>query len=311
MYNLLEQGLIQEMACETNFAYVLKDSDLFLPIEYKVLRSQSNDCFVRCVKMLYNGKVQLYYLVNKYRPLSKLLPQLTTDRFLTIITNLFSNVITVKGNGFLSCQNIDITFEHIYVDLNTLKVGLVYLPVSQHVHADVVEFENELRTGIIKQINRYKNLRSPQTGQFAVNLSNGMLSLEDLLSQLKQGKIDEVPGTDYVEPIQPEPSVEIRSGQLKLVAMNAPNRIEIVVDKDHYTLGKKASVVDGVISFNDKISRRHCRIDRKGSEYTITDLGSANGTSVNRMPVPANMSAPIRNGDTVRLANSDFKVQIR
>ena len=311
MYNLLEQGLIQEMACETNFAYILRDSDLFLPIEYKVLRSQSNDCFVRCVKMLYNGKVQMYYLVNKYRPLSKLLPQLTTDKFMTIITNLFSNVITVKGNGFLSCQNIDITFEHVYVDISTLKVGLVYLPVSKHVHADYADFENELRTTVIKQINRYKNLRSPQTGQFAVNLSNGMLSLEDLLSQLKKGKIDEVPVTDYVPPIQPDPRVEVGSGQLKLTAMNTPNRIEIVVDKDHFTLGQKASVVDGVINFNDKISRQHCRIDRKGNEYTITDLGSSNGTYVNRVRLPERVATPIRNGDVVRLANSDFQVQIR
>lgn len=310
MYTLLEQGLIQEMACETNFAYILKSSDLFLPIEYKVLRSQSNDCFVRCVKMLYNGKVQLYYLVDKYRPLSKLLPQLTTDKFLTIITNLLSDVITVKGNGFLSCQNIDITFEHVFVDVSTLKVGLVYLPVSQHVHVDYTEFENELRTTIIKQINRYKNLRSPQTGQFAVNLSNGVLSLQDLLIQLKQGKIEEVPGGEYIQPAPPEPAPEIGVGQMKLTAMNAPNRIEIVVNKDHFTLGKKTTM-DGVISFNDKISRQHCRIDRVGKEYTITDLGSANGTFVNRTRLQERVPAPIRNGDIVRLANSDFQVQIR
>lgn len=311
MYNLLEQGLIQEMACETNFAYILRDSDLFLPFEYKVLRSQSSDCFVRCVKMLYNGKVQLYYLVDKFRPLSKLLPQLTPDKFLTIITNLFTNVITVRKNGFLNCQNIDISFEHIYVDVGTLKVGLVYLPVSKHVHADAADFENGLRTDIIKQINRYKNLRSPQTGQFAVKLSNGVLTLDDLLVQLKQGKIDEVPAKDFVQPLPPMPKPEAASGQLKLTAVNAPNRVEIIVDKDHFVLGKKASAVDGLISFNDKISRTHCRIDRKGSEYTITDLGSANGTCVNRVRIPEQVPTPIRNGDIIRLANSDFRVQIR
>ena len=58
---LEEKQLLSEMACGTNFAYILQDNTLFLPTEYKVLQSQPEGIYVRCMKMLYNGKIQLYY----------------------------------------------------------------------------------------------------------------------------------------------------------------------------------------------------------------------------------------------------------
>ena len=90
--------------------------------------------------------------------------------------------------------------------------------------------------------------------------------------------------------------------------MNAPTRVEIVVSKDSFVVGKNASAVDGVISFNKMISRVHCRIDKRGSQYTITDLQSANGTFVNKVKLRPNQPHPIKTGDIIRLANSDFQV---
>ena len=42
----------------------------------------------------------------------------------------------------------------------------------------------------------------------------------------------------------------------------------------------------------------------------ITDLQSANGTYVNKAKLQPNQSTPIKNGDVIRLANSDFQVSI-
>ena len=67
---------------------------------------------------------------------------------------------------------------------------------------------------------------------------------------------------------------------------------------------------DGVIDFNKMISRSHCRINKRGGQYTITDLQSANGTYVNKVKLQPNQPHPISNGDVIRLANSDFQVNI-
>ncbi len=299
MNALIENGILNEMSCGSNFAYVLSNNTFFLSTEYKVLQSQKNNCFVRCMKMLYNGKIQLYYLTGMYKPLSSLFPTLDAERFITIISNILSDIIEVKNNGFLSCQNIDIAFEHIFVDPATYKVSLIYLPLSQHMFGDTAYFEIELRTSLIKLISELSNLSSSKTIQLSSDLSNGGLTLEDLYNRLK--------GKGSVSRTRTENS-SVRN--VRIVSLNAPARVEIRITKDEFILGKKADKVDGVLSFNDKISRVHCKINRKDDQFFITDLHSANGTYVNRMRLQPEQPNPIKNGDVVRLANSDFQIVI-
>lgn len=290
------------MECGANFSYILGDNSLFLSTEYKVLQSQGSNCFVPCMKMLFNGKTQLYYLTKGLKPFSSLIPALDADGFLTIVANLLSDIMEVKSNGFLSCQNVDISFERIYVDPTTYKVSLVYLPISKRIFDDNSSFENEIRTKLVKLISGVSTIASTKTMQFSADLSDGTLSMDDLYARIKGGKSG---GSAPVE----EPQ-KASSGTLRIIAMNSPSRVEIVVNKDSFVIGKKPELCDGVISFNKMISRSHCKICKRGSQYTITDLQSANGTYVNKMRLQPNQSLPIKNGDIIRLANSDFQVTI-
>ncbi len=308
MNTLIENNYIKEMECGSNFSYVLSDNSTFLSTEYKVLQSQANSCFVKCMKMMYNGKVQLYYLTKGLKSFASMIPNLDAENFLTIVANLLSDIIDVKHNGFLSCQNIDIAFERIYVDPTTHKVSLVYLPLSKRIYDDNSSFENEIRTGLVKLISGVSTLSSPKTMQFSADLSNGTLSMEDLFARVKGGKI--VSGGQSHVGQTDVGGGKASSGLLRIIAMNAPTRVEIAVTKDEFVIGKKAELCDGVIDFNKMISRSHCRINKRGSQYTITDLQSANGTFVNKVRLQPNQAHPINNGDVIRLANSDFQVSI-
>lgn len=303
---LIENKYINEMECGTNFSYILCDNNAFLSTEYKVLQSQANSCFVHCMKMMFNGKVQLYYLTKALKPFSAMIPTLDAESFLTIVANLLADILEVKANGFLSCQNIDLSFERIYVDPATYKVSLVYLPLNRKIYDDTASFENELRIGLVKLISGVSTLSSAKTMQFSADLSNGMLGIEDLYGRIKGGKIG---SADPVEPLPSSDSL-FPTGRLRIVAMNAPVRVEIEVTKDVFVIGKKPELCDGVIDFNKMISRSHCRINRRGQQYTITDLQSANGTYVNRVRLQPNQPQLINNGDVIRLANSDFQVSI-
>lgn len=302
MNRLIENGHVLEMACGTNFSYILSDNNTFLSTEYKVLQSQVNSNFVKCMKMLYNGRVQLFYLTTNLKPFSSMIPSLDADSFMIITANLISDIIDVKQNGFLSCQNINISFDKIFVDPTTYKVSLVYVPISMRVYDDYSTFENEIRTGLVKLISGVSTISSPKTIQLASDLSNGMLTMEDLNSLIKGGKSATAKSETHDDK-------KATRQVLRIVAMNAPTRVEIEVTKDSFILGKNASSVDGVISFNKMISRVHCRIDRRGDKFTITDLQSANGTYVNRVRLQPNQPQQIKNGDVIRLANSDFQVK--
>jgi len=266
---------------------------------------------VKCMKMLYNGKIQLFYLTKTLKPFSALLPSLDADSFLTIVGNLLADIIDVKHNGFLSCQNIDISFDKVFVDPATYKVSLVYVPVSKRIYEDSSTFENEVRTGLVKLITGISTLSVPKTMQLASDLSNGLMTIEDLSARVKGGKNTSGGSSSGGSSNSGNKgNTGNNSGKLRIIAMNAPTRVEIDVTKDSFIIGKNASSVDGVISFNKMISRVHCRIDSRNGDYTITDLQSANGTYVNKIKLQPNQPHPIKNGDVIRLANSDFQVSV-
>lgn len=303
---LRENGLLDEIICGNNFAYVINDSNAFLSTEYKVLQSHVDGLFIKCMKLLYNGKVQLYYLTNGYKSLTSMLSSLDAESFLIIVTNLFADIIAVKNNGFLSCQNIDISAEHIFVDYATCKISLVYLPIGKRLFYDISAFENELRTSLIKFIQGMPSISSLKTVQLAEDLSNAKLTIEDIYSKIKGTTISEKK-TSFK---QNNDNIISNHSNMKLIAINAPVPFEITITGDEFTLGKKQELVDGVISFNRMISRSHCKVIRQGNQFAIIDLNSSNGTYVNRIRLQPEQLCPLKDGDMVRLANSEFQVSI-
>lgn len=303
MNRLIEKEYVKEMNYGANFAYVLNDNNSFLPTEYKVLQGQANNCFLPCMKTYLNGKIQLFYLVGSNVSMLSLLSRMSADTFLTVVSNLFGNIIEAKVNGFLSCRNIDISLDHIFVDPSTLKVKLVYVPIRNNLFNDSSSFENEIRTYLIKLISDSNNLSSPKTMHLSSNLQNGSMSLESIQSSIT-GK-HTISNHEEYQGISEKAE---REKTMKLITMNSPTRVEIVVDKPEFVIGKKQSMVDGVVSFNKMISRVHCKVVCDKSNYYIVDLQSANGTYVNNTRLQPNVSCKIKNGDIIRLANSDFQV---
>lgn len=306
---LLSKGLLKEIPCGMNFSYVLMDNGLFQATDYKVLHSQMDGGFVKCMKMLYNGHVQLYYMVEGQKPLSILLPNLNAESFLMMLSNLFQDILNAKSNGFLFCGNVEQSFDKIFVDPNTLKVSLVYLPVSAHLFDDEIAFESQLRSELVRVIRTSPSLTSPRTYALAEDLMDGTLSLEDLSARIKNGPASEAaPGTAE-KPEKPEtPAAPEKKQELCLLAMNAPKKVKIRVQKDHFVIGKVGGAVDAGIDFNKMISRVHCCVDRSGNQFTITDLGSTNGTFLNGNRLSPNQPQAMKNGDILRLANSIFQV---
>ena len=57
------------------------------------------------------------------------------------------------------------------------------------------------------------------------------------------------------------------------------------------------------------ISGTHGRFSRENGGWTVTDLGSTNGTFLNGKRLTANVPAPLKKGDRLRIATSDFKIK--
>lgn len=300
---LKDRGIISEVNCGSNFEYVLENSAHFVNTDYKVLQSQTNGIFVQCMKMLRNGKLALYYVTDDYRHLESLFANIIPDMLVLVVINLLADVIEVRNNGFLDCQNIDLSWDKVFVEQNTLKVKLVYIPVSERVFGSYAEYENELRCSIVKLIYRAFPSPAERLKHLVRDLRDGSLSLEEVYNQSRNAGMPPIinpPTTDGM------PGAE--EGRIRMVALNAPEPFEILIDGEEMLLGKKRALVDVVISFNNMISRKHCRISRHNGVFYISDEGSANGTYVNRVRLSPGQRQRIKKGDIIRLANSDFRI---
>lgn len=175
------------MSYGSNFAYILENKDSFLPTEYKVLQNQTDSYFVRCAKMHFNGRIQLYYIVDSLKPMSIVLSNTNAEDIRTLITNLIGVVLEIKEIGFLSCLNVDLSLDKIFVDPVTLKVKLVYIPSSEHLTSDISTFDQLLRNELMKAIDDCHVAAVPQVAMLRATLANHMLRMENLYAKLKGG----------------------------------------------------------------------------------------------------------------------------
>lgn len=312
MNGLLQKGVVSELVGTPNVQYVLNDNSVFALTEFKVLKSQSKH-FIKCSKVKYNGKIKFIYFTSMSKSLRNMVPSLDSDTFLTIIANLLNCIIEIKNNGFLDCENLDLSFDKVFVNQNTLEISLIYLPVN-NADKDVASFENEFRTEIIKLITSVPAFTGEKIARVCGYLSNGTLSL----NQVYKSICSEIKGkaTSFESDFDKEKDtgnsnkhIIFKQPSLHFYSLNAPVDINFNIDVPEFIIGKNPAQVNGVISFNKAISRVHCKISYQNNSYFVTDLGSANGTYVNKSRLAAQHPQKIKSGDTIRLANSDFKIE--
>jgi len=296
------QDLFSEGFDSANAYYVLNDNGMFSLTEYKVLKNQSKN-FVKCSKLLYNGKIKLLYFSSNYKSLKNMIASIDVDTFLMLIANLLNAIIDIRQNGFLNCNNLDLSFDKIFIDTKTYEVDFIYLPVNND-ESSSLAFENDLRANTIKLITSmpFSDERIPRICGY---LSNGTIGL----NQVYNAVCSEMGGNGKAR-VQPKPEVRKFSSQpvMRFYSVNPSDNVMFNISTAEFVIGKNPSAVNGVISFNNAISRKHCKITFQNGSYYLTDLGSANGTFINNSALVKGRAYPLNGGDTVKLANSSFKV---
>ena len=283
---------ISKLEYDKNIAYLL-DENLFAPTEYKVMQTQT-ELLIKCMKLRYNGEIQLFYLAEGYKSLNSMMNTLTEDAFINIVSSLLSSINDVRNNGFLSIDNIDVSFDSIFVDAKTYKVKLVYLPIYNN---EPQNFERTLISSMKESLKKSPLGKSSRINTIIKNWENDSLSFDHLSIRLKENK-----------PLHQD--IKKTKKQLKIVAIDAPAYFEIIINKDEFIIGKNKELADGAIPYNRKISRIHCKISTENNHYSIMDLDSLNGTYLNNIRLQTQRPVIIKNGDNIRLANSEFKVVI-
>lgn len=301
---LLEGGKISEQRVNENFSYTLEKDCSLNQMEYKVMQSQNGTEFVNCMSVLFNGKNQLLYMPGELKTLLSMSRGIDEEDFITIIASLLGCVADIKKNGFLSCQNIEIASDKIYVDPVTYNIRLIYVPIQPKIYEDYTSFEDDLRMGVTRIINSEFNMHGKKIQQLYYDLYDKAVKLEDLYEKIRKKN------TDNDQATKKESEKTSRVKRMCLMALDAPIHTVIEVNQDALSIGRNASMSDVAINFNSAIGRKHCTILRNASFFMIKDENSVNGTFVNNVKVVPGQIRRLDDGDVISLANTKFKVKI-
>lgn len=299
MNTLVQQGFLSEMICENNLSYILSENTILQSTEYKVLCHQKNGVFAECFEMKWNGKIQLYYLTNKYIPLEKLISQMQWEKLVPVFIDLYSSITQIKKNGFLCRKSIIADPSAIYVDINLSKVKWIYLPVIPRVYSDELQMERMLNQQLFELLQ--ENNKAGFEPLMNI-LADEAASSEQILAFLKNNTAIR----NHISQMKQNSNRLI----VKIKSLDALNPLELIDDRDEYLIGRKASAVNGVVPFNKLIGRVHCMIKKDEHGYSLVDLQSVNGTFLNEERLKENTPYPLSNGDVLRLANSKFIVSV-
>ena len=69
-------------------------------------------------------------------------------------------------------------------------------------------------------------------------------------------------------------------------------------------IGREAGAIP--LGWDSSVSRNHARIEQSGPDWSVTDVGSTNGTIVNGQKISRQI---LRTGDTIQIGATHFRVE--
>lgn len=132
--------------------------------------------------------------------------------------------------------------------------------------------------------------------------------------------------TSVPQPVTPTPQPTAQPAADKTIRPGAPMQPAapqlqpghiVCYAPQHIRLGLASGVIIGrrghyptVFGVYPDVSGNHARLDETAAGWTVTDLGSTNGTYLNGQMLQPNVPYPMHVGDTIRFSTLDFKVEV-
>lgn len=279
-----------------NWTYLLEDEDRFSQLGYKFIQTMNKEGLLKSTRIRYNGQIKLIYFTENYQNLVSVLANVPPNEVWNILGKLISGILKIKNNGFLTCENIDISPERLYVDPKTYEPHLIYLPlVAENTEAKEATFSSALKKNLILALQMANNALVRDRENELLRILNGSTNdLDDILKNIIN-RTNEEDGADSTFVEKPKASFG-----MELVSRDPKIPIRFKVNKSHISIGRRKDN-DVVIDFTKQISRHHCSIVVKNGKYYVVDEKSTMGTYVNNEKCVPLRETMIKEGDILQL----------
>ena len=310
MENLLGMLGVKECTSDCNKEFLLKDNDNFSDEEMKEMEKCIGENCIASNKVLFNGKIKLIYITERYRTLASILNQLEKKSYKKCLLQMLQCQCKIENSKKLEMRKLLLDKRYIFWDMESEQVKMIYLPLMD---VDISEEDarcklEDFLQWMVKSVTvldsrTEKDLLSEITEK-SITLNEMYENIFDIFNNSTKSGIDVAKKEKPYEKGEVPKQEKVRQLLLKMKEGKQP--LSFRVYKKEFVIGRNARISDGVISGNTKIGRQHCKILFSENKYFLMDLNSKNGTFLNGKKISENMIKEIAENDIIRLANVDF-----
>lgn len=292
--------MLQEREYGKHFAYVIANAQDIVSAEYKAIKKQKNSHFLPVIQTKHNGVMELFYITTGLQTVQEAILQLDVKEAVALLERVVKTILEVSYNGFLSNCSLIIQTNRLYVDIEQKAVFLTYVPSKVRPFKDEREFIVTLKATLLTLIQEHIIGKQMEIIDILQSEYSQLIDIYHVLESVGRDLNSQQNVTDKLNATK----------RLILRPIYSELKHDIVVTKPKFVIGKDPNC-DGNILLNPAISREHCCILQYDNAFWVEDLNSANGTFVNQERVRINEPKLLCSGDTLCLANNEFKVDIR
>ena len=256
------------------------DGEKWSAIGMKVISNLETNKVIVPSTILMNGEQQIIYPIDGF---------VNADNTQTLVEDLAELISLVDKSEFLERSFVAIDREHIFYDVKENSTKFMIVPIVK----EEEQSKQQNDEWIIRCIDTIKVLGGKDVNITPENF-NAFLLEKKSLNAMAEG----------------EKSVGVNISELILRYQGEYGHFALFDGVDVFVIGNSEGV-EGAITINPSISREHCVITKEPDGFFIADRMSKNGTYVNSRRLDNTDKVLIKNGDTVRLSDMSFTVEIR
>lgn len=307
---------MQTCFSQTHISYILGNDEHVSGLGMKMLGQINSPVVLSIGELNYNGADKLICNTRGYECIASGAAYLSEANRLNIAIGLAKLIKTVDENTFLDREFIKVDRDNIFINPETGMPGFVILPVADNSTGSLRRVWLEDFFGVLSFLylscdevkdDSLKELITLLEKQILKYNQDGEHKIPDLV-EILNFFLETFSEMDYRASSDKDSSFD-EQREVRLVYSGRYGNFSLFVLNNKFLIGK-TNDCDGKLTFNQAISRRHgeISIDEKGCFYT--DLGSSNHSYLNRNLLNPNTPYQISDGDILRLADMDFRVQI-
>lgn len=286
-----------------HMAFQFEPKEEFFDLGYKVLNKQQIEEILPCIHVKYNLCDRLLFDIEQFVSLEDSIDELDEDFGQIILYSFFNILLEVGNNGFIPLEAVQVGLNTIFLDQKKRKVYYIVLPIAKECNVGDARNWNKRMWDTVNEL--CSVLTAEKEEQIKKCLSGKGKLIDNIRELIPLLKAD----VNLVQEIQCSHAPK-KQKELQLLHNGKYGQFAFYVQKREFLIGKRRDSVDGHLAMSEAVSRIHCRIIRKENKYFVIDMGSLNHTFVNGTLVNAQEEKEIVDGDSLRIADIDFKVCI-